>query len=87
LTTVLIRGQVQPYTAGDSFRVRPVSEAFISKFELLAMARPLLPRGIGWVDVAHRLELFGELIIGIIVDTAVLVLGIFLVVTTCVGRQ
>jgi hypothetical protein len=65
--------------------MRPASEAFISKFELLATARLLSPRGIGWADVARRLGLFGELIIGIIVDTVVLALAIFLIVAAWVG--
>ena len=38
---------------------------------LVAMVRLLFP--------------WGELIIGIIVDTAVLVLGIFMIVTACIG--
>ena len=38
---------------------------------LVAMVRLLVP--------------WGELIIGIIVDTAVLALGIFMIVTACIG--
>jgi len=40
-------------------------------FALVVMARLLFP--------------WGELIIGIIVDTTVLALGIFMIVTACIG--
>jgi hypothetical protein len=40
-------------------------------FVLVAMARLLIP--------------WGELIIGIIMDTTVLALGIFIIVTACIG--
>ena len=57
--------------------MRPVSEALISMRALPAVARLMFPR---------RLERFGDLIIGVIVETMVLALGIFMVVTAaCVG--
>jgi hypothetical protein len=57
--------------------MRPVSEALISMRALPAVARLMFPR---------RLEWFGELIVGVIVETMVLALGIFMVVTAaCVG--
>jgi len=37
------------------------------------------------VAIARLLFPWGELIIGIIVDTAVLALGIFMIVTACIG--
>jgi len=41
---------------------------------------------IGSADVPRRLELFGELIIGVIVETTLLALGIFMIVTVaCLG--
>jgi len=48
------------------------------------MARLLFPWGIG--SVPRRHGRFGELIIGVIVDTTVLTLGIFIIVTACIGR-
>jgi len=46
----------------------------------------MFPWGIGSADVSRRLERFGELIIGVIVETMVLALGVFMVVTAaCVG--
>jgi hypothetical protein len=40
----------------------------------------------GSADVSRRLELLGELIIGVIAETTVLALGIFMVVTVaCFG--
>jgi hypothetical protein len=66
--------------------MRPVSEALISMRALPAVARLTFPLNIGSADVPRRLELFGELIIGVIVETTVLALGIFMVVTlACVG--
>jgi hypothetical protein len=57
--------------------MRPVSEALISMRALAAVARLMFPR---------RLERFGELIVAVIVETMVLALGIFMVVTAaCVG--
>ena len=64
--------------------MRPVSEALISMRALHAVARLMFPWGIGSADVP--LERFGELIIGVIVDTTVLTLGIFIIVTACIGR-
>jgi hypothetical protein len=53
---------------------------------MFATVRLSFPWGIGSADVARRLELFGELVIGVIVDTMVLALGIFMVVTlACVA--
>ena len=49
----------------------PSSEALVPMSALVAMARLLFP--------------WGELIIGIIVDTTVLALGIFMIVTACIG--
>ena len=64
--------------------MRPVGEALISVRALLAVAQLMFPWGIG--DVPRRLERFGDLIIGVIVETMVLALGIFMVVTAaCVG--
>ena len=65
--------------------MRPVSEAFIPMLALLAMTRLLLPWGTGSAHVPRRLEFFRELIIGVISDAVVLALGIFMVVTACVG--
>jgi hypothetical protein len=65
--------------------MHPVSEAFISTVALLAMARLLFPWGIRSAEVPRRRGLFGELIIGVIVDITVLALGIFTIVTACVG--
>jgi len=57
--------------------MRPVSEALISMRALPAVARLIFPR---------RLERFSELIVAVIVETMVLALGIFMVVTAaCVG--
>jgi hypothetical protein len=53
-------------------------------FAFVAMAWLLFPWGIG--SVPRRHGLFGELIIGVIVDTTVLTLGIFIIVTACIGR-
>jgi hypothetical protein len=53
-------------------------------FAFAAMAWLLFPLGIG--SVPRRHGLFGELIIGVIVDTTVLTLGIFIIVTACIGR-
>jgi hypothetical protein len=64
----------------------PVSEALISTRALPAVARLMFPWHIGLADVLRRLELVGELIIGVVVETTVLALGIFMVVTlACVG--
>jgi hypothetical protein len=38
-----------------------------------------------FVAIARLLLPWGELIIGVIVDTAVLALGIFIIVTACIG--
>jgi len=66
--------------------MRPDSEALISVRASLAVARLIIPWGIGSADVPRRLERFGDLIIGVIVETMVLALGIFMVVTAaCVG--
>jgi hypothetical protein len=66
--------------------MRKVVYASISVLTLLATARLSFPWHIGSADVPRRLELFGELIIGVIVDTMVLALGIFMVVTlACVA--
>jgi hypothetical protein len=65
--------------------MRPVSEAFISAVTLVAMARLLLPWGVGSTPCQRRHGLFGELLVGIVADITVLALGIFLVVTACVG--
>jgi len=40
---------------------------------------------LGFVAMARLLFPWGELIIGIIVDTTLLALGIFIVVTACIG--
>ena len=50
--------------------MRPSSEVLFPMFALAAMARLLFP--------------WSELIIGVIVDTAVLALGIFVIITACV---
>ncbi len=66
--------------------MRPVSEALVSMRALQAVARLMFPWGIALADVPRRLEWFGELIVGVIVETMVLALGIFMVVTAaCVG--
>ncbi len=66
--------------------MRPVSEALISMRASQAVARLMFPWGIGLADVPRRLERFGDLIIGVVVETMVLALGIFMVVTAaCVG--
>ena len=66
--------------------MRPVSEALVSMRALQAVARLMFPWGIGLADVPRRLERFGELIVAVIVETMVLALGIFMVVTAaCVG--
>jgi hypothetical protein len=64
--------------------MRPFSEALVPMFAFVAMAWLLVPWGIG--SVPRRHGLFGELIIGVIVDTAVLTLSIFIIVTACIGR-
>ncbi len=64
----------------------PVSEALISMRALPAVARLMFLWDIGSADVPRRLELFGELIIGVIVETTLLALGIFMIVTVaCLG--
>jgi hypothetical protein len=60
--------------------MRPFSEALVPMFAFVAMARLLFPWGIG--SVPRRHGLFGELI----VDTTVFTLGIFIIVTACIGR-
>ncbi len=66
--------------------MRPDSEALISVRASLAVARLIIPWGIGSADAPRRLERCGDLIIGVIVETMVLALGIFMVVTAaCVG--
>ncbi len=65
--------------------MRPVSEALVSMRALQAVARLMFPWGIGLADVPRRLERFGDLIIGVIVETMVLALGIFMVVTAACG--
>jgi hypothetical protein len=66
--------------------MRKVVDASISMRALLATTRLWFPRDIGFADVPRRLELFGELIIAVIVETTVLALVIFMVVTlACVG--
>ena len=64
--------------------MRSFSEALVPMFVFVAMAWLLFPWGIG--SVSRRHGLFGELIIGVIVDTTVLTLGIFIIVTACIGR-
>jgi hypothetical protein len=64
--------------------MRPFSEALVPMFAFVAMAWLLFPWSIGSAPRRHRL--FGELIIGVIVDTTVLTLGIFIIVTACIGR-
>jgi hypothetical protein len=64
--------------------MRSFSEALVPMFAFVAMAWLLVPWGMG--SVPRRLGLFGELIIGVIVDTAVLTLSIFIIVTACIGR-
>ena len=65
--------------------MRPFSEALVPMLAFVAMAWLLFPWGIG--SVARRHGLFGELIIGVIVDTTtVLTLGIFIIVTACIGH-
>jgi hypothetical protein len=56
---------------GDSAIPCPSSEALIPMSALVTVARLLFP--------------WGELIIGIIVDTTVLALGIFMIVTACIA--
>ncbi len=65
--------------------MRPVSEAFVSTIALVAMARLLFPWGLGSTPLPRRQALFGELLVGIVADITVLALGIFMVVTACVG--
>ena len=65
--------------------MRPVSEAFISTVTLVAMARLLFPWSVGSTPFPRRQGLFGELLVGIVAEIAVLARGIFLVVTACVG--
>jgi hypothetical protein len=65
--------------------MRVVNEAFISMRALPAMARLMFSWDSGSADVPRRLQLFGELIIGVIVETTVLALGIFMVVTLACG--
>jgi hypothetical protein len=64
--------------------MRSFSEALFPMFAIVAMAWLLFPWGIGSIPRWHGL--FGELIIGVIVDTTVLTLGIFIIVTACIGR-
>jgi hypothetical protein len=64
--------------------MRSFSEALVPMFAFVAMARLLFPRGIG--SVPRQLGLFGQLIVGVIVDTTVLTVGIFIIVTACLGR-
>jgi hypothetical protein len=66
--------------------MRPVSEALISMRALLPVGRLMFPWGIGSTDVPRRLERFGDLIIGVIMETMVLALGIFMVVTAACVR-
>lgn len=62
------------------------TEASISLRGLLAIARLLIPWEIGSANVLRRLELFGELIIAVILETMVLALGIFILITlACIG--
>jgi hypothetical protein len=65
--------------------MRPVSEALISVVALVAMTRLLFPWGNGSADVPRHHGQFGELLVGIAADITVLALGIFMVVTACVG--
>jgi|KBSMisStandDraft_5_1062788.scaffolds.fasta_scaffold140564_3 hypothetical protein len=65
--------------------MRPLSEAFVSTVALVAMARLIFPWGNGSTPVPRRQGLFGEQIVGIVADITVLALGIFMVVTACVG--
>jgi hypothetical protein len=64
--------------------MRPFSEALVPMFAFVAMAWLLFPWRIG--SVPRRHGLFGELVIGVIVDTTVLTLSIFIIVTACIGR-
>jgi hypothetical protein len=64
--------------------MRPFSEALVPMFAFVAMVWLLFPWGIG--PVPRRHGLFGELIVGVIVDTTLLTLGIFTIVTACIGR-
>jgi hypothetical protein len=66
--------------------MRPVGEPLVSMRALPALAQLMVLWDIGSAHVPRRLELFGELVIGIIVETAVLALGIFMLVTlACAG--
>jgi hypothetical protein len=66
--------------------MRKIAEASIPMRAMLATVRFSFPWGIGSADVPRRLELFGELIIGVIVDTMVLALGIFgLITAACIA--
>jgi hypothetical protein len=61
--------------------MRKVADASIPMRAMLATVRLSFPWGIGSAGVPRRLELLSELIIGVIVDTMVLALGIFMFVT------
>ncbi len=61
--------------------MRPVSEPLVSMRALPALAHLMVFWDIGSAHVPRWLELFGELVIGIIVETTVLALGIFTLVT------
>jgi hypothetical protein len=62
------------------------TEASIPLRGLLAIARLLVPWVIGSTNVPRLLEVFRELIIGVIVDTMVLALGIFgLITAACIA--
>ena len=63
-----------------------VSEAFVYIVALVAMARLLFPWSNSSQDFPRRPALFGELVVGIVADIAVLTLGIFAVLLACVGR-
>lgn len=65
--------------------MRPLSEALVSTVALVAMARLFFPWGSGSTPVPRRQGLFGEQIVGIVADITVLALGIFMLVTACVG--
>jgi len=62
------------------------TEASIPLRSLLAIARLLVPWVVGSTNVPRLLEVFRELIIGVIVDTMVLALGIFgLITAACIA--
>jgi hypothetical protein len=66
--------------------MRKVAEMSISLRGLAAIARLLVPWAIGLTNVSRRLEVVRELIVGVIVDTVVLALGIFIFITmACVA--